>query len=137
MSMAVGLMMSRVFAIEVTDFVHSLTEPSIIECECASMMPGETNLPVASTTRAPSGAFRFCPTATIFPPRMSMSVAGSVPCEAVKTVALRMSVSAGADVRACVPTRVCADAAAHDRTDKIASVKSLFISFSKAVTGDR
>jgi hypothetical protein len=97
---AVGLRMSRVVVIEVTERVHSLTEPSIIECECASMMPGRTNFPVASMTRAPSGALRFCPTAAIFPPRRSTSVALRVPCETVSTVALRISVSCAADAAA-------------------------------------
>jgi hypothetical protein len=121
--MAVGFRTSCVRAIEVTERVHSLTEPSIIECECASMMPGMTNLPVASMVRAPAGAVRFFPTEAILPPRMRMSVPSSVPCEAVSTVALRMSVSCAAAPRGC------ADAAAHAATKKIASEKSLFIFF--------
>ena len=36
--------MSCARAIDVTDLVHSLTEPSIIVCECASMIPGKHEL---------------------------------------------------------------------------------------------
>ena len=94
------------------------------------MMPGRTNLPVASTTRAPSGALMFCPTAAIFPPRMSTSVPVSVPCEAVSTVAFRMSVSREAEgAAAALAARVCARAATHPSAKMIASVNSLFIIF--------
>ena len=59
MLIAFGFRMSCVRAIDVTDLVHSLTEPSIIVCECASMIQGSTNLPVASITLAPVGALKF------------------------------------------------------------------------------
>src|SRR5215213_8304549 len=61
-------------------------------------MPGSTNLPVASMTRALAEAFRFLPTAAILPLRMSTSVFGSVPRVTVRTVALRISVSVGPTV---------------------------------------
>src|SRR6185437_13141009 len=56
-------------------------------------MPGITNLPVASITRALAEDFRFLPMAAILPLRRSTSVFGRVPCVTVSTVALRISVS--------------------------------------------
>ena len=44
--------------IELTDVAPSLIA-SFAMCECASMMPGETNLPVPSTTSAPAGICTF------------------------------------------------------------------------------
>src|SRR5882762_1994431 len=38
-------------------------------CECTSMMPGVTYLPVPSITKASAGAFTDAPTATILPSR--------------------------------------------------------------------
>jgi hypothetical protein len=83
--------------------------------------------------RAPEGAVRFFPTEAILPPRMRTSVPSSVPREAVRTVALRMSVSCGAGLPAACPppVRVCAGTAAHAAAKKIASVRSLFIHFSE------
>src|SRR5687767_13124875 len=59
----------------VTGFVASL--PSLLplvpgaaytpRCECVSISPGVTYLPVPSTTTASEGAARLAPTATIFP----------------------------------------------------------------------
>ena len=46
----------------------SLTLPSTAVWLCVSMMPGITNLPVASMTRAPAGAGMSLPTAAIFEP---------------------------------------------------------------------
>ncbi|QYO63826.1 pyrroline-5-carboxylate reductase family protein [Leptolyngbya sp. 7M] len=72
--------------IDVTASVPSFIALSI-ECECASMMPGVTNLPVASITFAPALTGRFLPIRTIFPSRILISVASSVPRAAVSIVA--------------------------------------------------
>jgi hypothetical protein len=57
--------------IELTVMPPSLIESAAM-CECASMMPGDTNRPVASTTSAPAGTGTLAPTASIFPPRKTM-----------------------------------------------------------------
>src|SRR5919108_2376019 len=64
----------------VTGFVASL--PSLLACtpgaaytpmcECVSMTPGVTNLPLPSITTASDGASTEVPTATIFPSRIRM-----------------------------------------------------------------
>ena len=46
----------------VTGLVASLTSLSSAECECGSMMPGVSHMPVASTTAAEEGAFTLAPT---------------------------------------------------------------------------
>jgi hypothetical protein len=71
-------------------------------------MPGVTNLPVASTTFTFAPALRFGPMAAILPLRINMSAFCSVPCDAVRIVALRINVSP--------PARRCSCACA--RTDK-------------------
>src|ERR1051326_6547119 len=77
-----------------------------IECEWQSIMPGMTYLPVASITFASAAAFRFLPTAAIFPRRRRTSVFCIVPCVMVNTVALRISVSAGSGLfDFCAPLR--------------------------------
>jgi hypothetical protein len=61
-------------------------------CECVSMMPGVTHLPLASMTTASDGALTFVPTAATLPSRSSTEpfvIAGPV---AVRIVAFRMSV---------------------------------------------
>ena len=60
----------------------SLTLPSTAVWLCVSMMPGMTNLPVASITCAPAGAVTcaFGPTAAIFPPRMRIDPCSILPC---------------------------------------------------------
>ncbi len=131
--------MSWTRAIEVTASVHSLTEPSIIECECASMMPGMTNLPAASMTRAFAPACRFGPTPTILPPRTSRSAFSRRPRATVRMVALRTSVSPPrcaaegvADAAAGrLPSRLCPSAAPGAKTMKAnVSAKSLFMPIS-------
>src|SRR5687768_9349587 len=119
--MAFGLRTSWVRAIDVTDLVHSFTEPSIIVCECASMIPGKTNLPVASITRAPVGALKFEPTAVIFPLRISTSVFCSVPRETVSTVAFFIRV-------VCAASRGWAPMLMHPKVTRQAIRNSLFIS---------
>jgi hypothetical protein len=59
-----------------------------------------------------------------------------VPCDAVITVAFRMSVSPDAAPDG-EPPRACAEAATQASADMIASVSSLFILFSKAVISDK
>src|SRR5215203_3558597 len=44
---------------------------SMLMCDAASITPGMTNLPAASTISAPAGTATFAPTATILPPRMT------------------------------------------------------------------
>ncbi len=55
----------------------TVVPPSLIEsaamCECASMMPGDTNRPDASMTSAPVGTCVFAPpTAAILPSRRTI-----------------------------------------------------------------
>ncbi len=68
----------------------TVVPPSLIAsfamCECASMMPGETNCPVVSTISAPAGTVTFAPTAAIFPSRRSTVPFGIVPLVTVRTV---------------------------------------------------
>src|ERR1041385_2859082 len=85
------------------------------------MIPGRRNLPVPSITRAPAGAFRFGPTAAIFPFRKSTSVFVSVPCETVSTVAFLIKV-------ACDASRVCALAAKQSEAIRAAIDNRFFIS---------
>src|SRR5207237_6998880 len=89
--------------IEVTESEPSLIASSIV-CEWQSTMPGVTYLPVASITRAFALARKFDPTAAILPLRTRMSAFTSVPCDAVRIVALRINISplAAASVRRCI-----------------------------------
>ena len=63
---AVGLSTSWMRTIDVTESEPSLVA-SLIMCECGSMMPGITHLPVPSITVAPAGAERFFPICAILP----------------------------------------------------------------------
>src|SRR5438067_13700776 len=92
MLMSVSLITSRIRTMAVTDNVPSLIESSAV-CECASMMPGVTYMPVASMTLAFGPAVTSLPTATILPLRMRIEPFSIVPCDAVIIVALRISVS--------------------------------------------
>ena len=83
----------------VTESVPSFTA-SLAMCECGSMMPGMTNLPVASITVAPAGAAMFLPTCAILPPESSTSVLASVPRVTVITVAFLIRI--GAATTECV-----------------------------------
>ena len=64
--------MSRTRVMDETAIEPSLIALSI-ECECASMIPGVTNFPVASITLAPLPAVRFLPIREMRPSRMRMS----------------------------------------------------------------
>ena len=92
----------------------TVVPPSLIEsaamCEWQSMMPGDTNLPVPSTTSAPAGTATFAPTAAIFPPRSTIVPFWIVPLVAVRMVALRIATTAS--VRVCACGRVATDATA-------------------------
>src|SRR5215813_13384966 len=75
------------------------TEPSLIEssalCECASIIPGVTYIPVASMTLAFAPAFTslFLPTAAILPSRIRTEPFSITPCEAVMIVAFLIRTS--------------------------------------------
>src|SRR5262245_5540312 len=60
-------------------------------CECVSMIPGVTNLPVPSITRASGGTVTFAPTATIFPSRRTIVPFWMRGPVAVRIVALRIA----------------------------------------------
>src|SRR5882724_6891178 len=92
--------------IAVTESEPSFTLPSTPVCEWQSMMPGVTNLPVASMTRAfGSRAFTFGPTSAILPSRIRIEPLLIVPCEAVIMVAflIRVSPEAGAGTPELAP----------------------------------
>src|SRR4051812_41795358 len=86
----------------VTGFVASLTSsswaprlpgtPPAPMCECVSMTPGVTYLPVPSMTTASAGASTVAPTATIFPSRTTRAPWGMRGPAAVRIVALRITV---------------------------------------------
>src|SRR5262252_9372978 len=61
-------------------------------CECTSMIPGVTYLPVPSITCASAGASIDVPTAAIFPSRSSTEPFAIVAPAAVMIVALRINV---------------------------------------------
>ena len=85
MLMSVGSSTSSMPVIELTVVPPSLIA-SLAMCECASMMPGETNCPVASMTSAPAGTATFAPTAAILPSRRTTVPFGIVPFVTVSTV---------------------------------------------------
>ena len=97
--------------IDVTESEPSLVA-SLIPCECGSMIPGITNLPVASYTSAPAGAVRFCPIFEILPFSSSTSVFWSVPRVTVMTVAFLISI----DRARLGPCATVADAPAVTRS---------------------
>src|SRR5712692_10433927 len=61
-------------------------------CECTSIMPGVTYLPVPSMTRASTGALMEVPTAAIFPSRSRTDPFWIEGPAAVMIVALRINV---------------------------------------------
>ena len=71
MSTSVGSKTSSMPVIELTVVPPSLIESAAM-CEWQSMMPGDTNLPAASTTSAPPGMATFAPTAAILPARSTI-----------------------------------------------------------------
>ena len=84
--MSVGLKTSSIPVIELTVVPPSLIESAAI-CEWQSMMPGDTNLPVASTMSAPLGIAAFAPTSVILPLRRTMVPFSIVPRVTVRMVA--------------------------------------------------
>ena len=82
----------------------SLTLPSTAVWLCVSMMPGRTNLPVASMTCAPAGMATeaFGPTAAIFEPRISTVPCSILPCVMVRMVASWMAMTFSARAAAAV-----------------------------------
>ena len=102
MLMSVGLSTSPMPTIELTEVPPSLMS-SFAMCECASMRPGETNLPVPSTTSAPAGTLTFAPIAVILPSRSTIVPFAIVPLVAVSSVAFRMATIP--DGAACPPSR--------------------------------
>src|SRR5262245_23411490 len=94
MLMSVLSTTSFIRAIAVTERVPSLTESSAL-CECASMMPGVTYIPVASMTLAfaPAWTSLFLPTAAILPSRIRIEPFSITPCEAVMIVAFLIRTS--------------------------------------------
>ena len=78
----------------------SFTLPSTAVWLCVSMIPGITNLPAASMTRAGRPVTcAFVPTAAIFPPWTRIDPCSIFPCETVRMVASRMTMS-------CAPATV-------------------------------
>src|SRR5262245_30757876 len=86
-----------------TSFIRTIaetdTEPSLTEsnalCECASIIPGVTYIPVASMTLAfaPARTSLFFPTAAILPSRIRIEPPSITPCEAVRIVAFLIRTS--------------------------------------------
>lgn len=68
---------------------------SLAMCECASMIPGDTNRPVVSTISAPAGIATLAPTAAILPSRSSTVPFGMVPFVTVRTVPPRSATMRG------------------------------------------
>jgi hypothetical protein len=71
-----------------------LTESNAL-CECASIIPGVTYIPVASMTLAfaPARTSAFLPTAAILPSRIRIEPPSITPCEAVMIVAFLIRTS--------------------------------------------
>src|SRR4051812_50327 len=74
-------------------------------CDAASITPGITYLPDASTICAPAGTLTFAPTATILPPRMTTVPLGIAGPLTGSTVPPRMAMA-----------RSCADSVAENAT---------------------
>ena len=85
MLMSVGSSTSSIPVMELTVVPPSLIA-SLAMCECASMMPGEMNRPVTSTTSAPAGTSTSAPTAAILPSRSRIVPFGMVPLVTVRSV---------------------------------------------------
>ena len=84
--MSSGFKLSPILTSEVTDCAPSLIEEAAI-CECSSIIPAVTCLPVPSITRAPASD-RFLPTLAILPSLINTSVFNSFPSfSLVQTVA--------------------------------------------------
>src|SRR5262245_25036196 len=87
MLMSVLSTTSFIRTIAETDTEPSLTESSAL-CECASIIPGVTNIPVPSMTLAfaPAWTSLFLPTAAILPSRIRIEPPSITPFEAVMLV---------------------------------------------------
>ncbi len=95
--MSVGSNTSSMPVIELTVVPPSLIESAAM-CECASMMPGETKRPEASTTSAPDGTATSAPTAAMRPSLTTTVAFCSVPFVTVRTVALVIATTPRFDV---------------------------------------
>ena len=100
MLMSVGSSTSWMLTIDDTTVPPSLMASAAM-CECASMMPGEMNLPVTSITSAPAGIVTLAPSAAILPSRRTMVPFGIVP---------RVTVTSVPPFSATTPGRGCAGA---------------------------
>ena len=80
--------------IELTAVAPSLMA-SLPICECASIRPGVTNLPVPSTMVAPDGICTLAPIAVILPSRITIVPLLMVPFDTVMRVALRIATTEG------------------------------------------
>src|SRR5688500_1632178 len=68
-------------------------------CECVSITPGVTHLPVASITTASVGGTMFVPTAAILPSRNNTEPRSIIGPVAVRTLAFVMSVGRDGSAR--------------------------------------
>src|SRR5208282_5701806 len=91
--MSSGFKTSPIPTIELTATLPSLTPPSTAMCEWQSMIPGVTNMPVASMTVAPAGTFTLLPTWAILPSRMMMVPFSMAPFVTVRMVACSMAIT--------------------------------------------
>ena len=104
MLMSVGSSTSWMLTIDDTTVPPSLMASAAM-CECASMMPGEMNLPVTSMTSAPAGIVTLAPSAAIFPSRRTIVPFGIVPRVTVTSVAPLQRDDAGPRLRLAPPAR--------------------------------
>src|SRR5438093_9500513 len=94
MSMSSGFRISAMFTIEETETLPSLMLSAAM-CEWQSIMPGITNCPAASITCASFGALTDTPTSAILPSLIRMEPCSMFPCETVRIVAFRITMTAG------------------------------------------
>jgi hypothetical protein len=111
MSTSVGSNTSAMPVIELTVVPPSLIESAAM-CEWQSMMPGDTNVPVASTMSAPAGIDTFVPTAAILPSRSRIVPFWIVPFVTVTIVPPRIATTGGVE-RFCASGRPNIAAAKH------------------------
>ncbi len=102
---SVGSSTSSIPVIELTVVPPSLIDSAAM-CECASMMPGVTKRPFASTMSAPAGmAVLASPTAAILPSRNTTVPFWIVPRVTVSTVPPRIATTLARAVCACGASR--------------------------------
>src|SRR5207247_1593091 len=104
MSTSVGSKTSSMPVIELTVVPPSLMESAAM-CEWQSMIPGDTNLPAASTMSAPAGIETLAPSAAILPLRSTIVPFGIVPRVTVRIVAPLIAVTAAGGGAVCVCAR--------------------------------